>query len=50
MAVTKVAADKQKELSEFWILFEVRANGSNKLNTQCEEKVRVKHDTRVFLS
>lgn len=32
-AVTKVAEDKQKEWCEFWIIFEVRADGSNKLNT-----------------
>lgn len=33
VAGTKVAAEEQKKLSEFWIIFEVRANGSNELNT-----------------
>lgn len=33
VAGTKMAADKQEEPSEFWIIFEVRANGFNKLNT-----------------
>jgi len=38
VAGPKMAADKQEERSEFWIIFEARANGFNKLNTRCDKK------------
>lgn len=37
VAGTKVAA-MQKELPEFWIIFEVRVNGSNELDSPRDKK------------